>query len=83
MSQDIPYNELYAVIAVRITKKSMVLLVLHNASRKECVLTVKGLNIEAALNKDNDGTVHQAVKTDTLVETAKRWVQKLEDMKEV
>lgn len=83
MAQDIPYDELYAVIAVRVTSEGMALPVLHNASRQECVLTAKGLNIEAALNKDDDGTVYQAVKTDTLVETAKRWVQELEDMKEV
>lgn len=82
MSQDIPYNERYAVIAVRVTSAGMALLVLHNASRQECVLTAKGLNVEAALNKDDDGTVYQAVKTDTLIETAKRWVQKLEDMRE-
>lgn len=83
MAHNIPNDELYAVIAVRITNAGMALLVLHNASRQECVLTAKGLNIEAALNRDNDGTVYQAVKTGTLVETAKRWVQKLEDMKEV
>ncbi len=83
MSHNIPNDELYAVIAVRITRKGMALLVLHNASRQECVLTAKGLNIEAALNKDDDGAVYQAVKTVSLIETAKRWVQELEDMKEV
>ena len=83
MSHNIPNDELYAVIAVRVTNVGMALLALHNASRQECVLTAKGLNVEAALNKDDDGTVYQAVKTDTLIETAKRWVQELEDMKEV
>ena len=83
MSHNIPNDELYAVIAVRVTKEGMALLVLHNASRRECVLTAKGMSVEAALIKGDDDTVYQAVKTGRLVETAKRWVQELEDMKEV